>query len=158
FLASITEPPIGCVLTDVRMPGINGIDFIRALRERNFAIPVIVMTGHADVPLAVQAMKEGAVDFLEKPFDDERLLSSIRSAVARGAEQAQALARKREARTRLAILSEREAQVLEGLVSGKPNKVIARELAISPRTVEIHRANLMTKLQANSLSELVRLA
>jgi two-component system response regulator FixJ len=158
FLESVTEPTAGCVLTDVRMPGIDGIELLRRLKAQGFTLPVIVMTGHADVPLAVEAMKEGAVDFIEKPFDDDLLLAAVRVALERhqknSAEDAQTL----EVRARIKSLSERERQVLDGLVAGKANKVIAYDLGISPRTVEIYRANLMTKMQAGSLSELVRMA
>lgn len=157
FLAGVAEPT-GCIVTDVRMPEIDGIEFLRRLRQRGDMPPVIVMTGHADVPLAVEAMKEGAIDFIEKPFDDEILLASIRSALARADRKAGAAAETRAVRVRLAALSERERQVLEGLVEGKANKVIGLDLGISPRTVEIYRAHVMSKMQAGSLSELVRMA
>jgi two-component system, LuxR family, response regulator FixJ len=147
----------GLVVTDVRMPGIDGIALLKELRQRRITVPVIVMTGHADVPLAVAAMKEGAVDFVEKPFDDELLLSAIRAALRERAVQSADQRQRDEAQTRLAALSEREAQVMAGLVAGKANKQIAGELGISHRTVEIHRAKLMLKLQARSLSDLVRL-
>ncbi|HEV2558149.1 MAG TPA: response regulator FixJ [Microvirga sp.] len=158
FLDAVVEAPAGCIVTDVRMPGIDGITFLRRLKERGFALPVIVMTGHADVPLAVEAMKEGAVDFVEKPFDDELFLAAVRSALSRQAESVEQDAHAAEIRARIDELSEREAQVLDGLVAGKANKVIAYDLGISPRTVEIYRANVMTKMQAGSLSELVRMA
>jgi two-component system, LuxR family, response regulator FixJ len=157
FLDSVREPVSGCIVTDVRMPGVDGIEFIRQLRARRILVPVIVMTGHADVPLAVEAMKEGAADFIEKPFDDERLIGAIRSALEsrwKGADQPRPSA---YLQVRLDTLSERERQVLDGLVAGKANKVIAHDLGISPRTVEIYRANVMTKMQAGSLSELVRM-
>ena len=157
FLAEVAEPT-GCIVTDVRMPEIDGIEFLRRLRKRGDMPPVIVMTGHADVPLAVEAMKEGAIDFIEKPFDDEILLASIRSALAQADRKAGAAAETRAVRARLAALSERERQVLEGLVEGKANKVIGLDLGISPRTVEIYRAHVMSKMQAGSLSELVRMA
>jgi two-component system response regulator FixJ len=157
FLDSVREAA-GCIVTDVRMPGIDGIEFLRRLKARGFAVPVIVMTGHADVPLAVEAMKEGAVDFVEKPFDDDLFLAAIRSALSKQAHSAAQNAHTAEVRARIEALSEREAQVLEGLVSGKANKVIANDLGISPRTVEIYRANVMTKMQARSLSALVRMA
>jgi two-component system response regulator FixJ len=140
------------------MPGIDGIAFLRHLKERGIALPVIVMTGHADVPLAVEAMKEGAIDFIEKPFDDDLLLAAIRTALKRQEQSAERDAQWNEVRARLETLSERERQVLEGLVAGKANKVIAYDLTISPRTVEIYRANVMAKMQAGSLSELVRMA
>jgi two-component system, LuxR family, response regulator FixJ len=158
FLDSVKSAPAGCIVTDVRMPGVDGIELIRRLKARGFALPVIVMTGHADVPLAVEAMKEGAVDFIEKPFDDDLLLAAVRSALARHERTAHQGAQTAELEARLQSLSERERQVLEGLVAGKANKVIAYDLGISPRTVEIYRANVMGKMQAGSLSELVRMA
>ncbi len=157
FLAAGTDR-VGCIVTDVRMPDIDGVELLHRLRQRGRMPPVIVMTGHADVALAVEAMKAGAVDFIEKPFDDDVLLASIRSALAR-ADRARTRDAKGDAvRARLAALSERERQVLEGLVAGKANKVIGLDLGISPRTVEIYRANVMSKMQAGSLSELVRMA
>jgi two-component system, LuxR family, response regulator FixJ len=128
------------------------------LRELNAALPVIVITGHGDVPLAVEAMKAGAVDFLEKPFDDEVLLASVRSAIGTLENETDRHALKSALTERLASLSNREREVLEGLVAGNPNKTIAYDLGISPRTVEIYRANVMTKMEAGSLSELVRMA
>lgn len=158
FLDSVTSAPDGCIVTDVRMPGIDGIEFMRRLKSRGFTLPVIVMTGHADVPLAVEAMKEGAIDFIEKPFDDDLFLGTVRAALKHQEKHAHQDAQAAEVRSRVQALSEREAQVLEGLVAGKANKVIAYDLGISPRTVEIYRANVMTKMQASSLSELVRMA
>ncbi|MER8555957.1 response regulator FixJ [Mesorhizobium sp. M1217] len=158
FLATATISLDGCIVTDVRMPGIDGIEFLRQLRTRGHAIPVIVMTGHADVALAVQAMKEGAADFIEKPFDDEVLIDAIRSALGNRNQADATHPQSVEIRGRLAALSERERQVLDGLVSGLPNKAIAYDLGISPRTVEIHRANVMSKMAASSLSHLVRMA
>ena len=140
------------------MPEMTGIDLLRHLNEMKADIPVIVITGHGDIALAVDAMKMGALDFLEKPFDDELLLSAVRSALNREKEAAKHNAEINEIRDKLAALSNRERQVLEGLVGGKANKVIAFNLGISPRTVEIYRANLMTKMAANSLSDLVRMA
>jgi two-component system response regulator FixJ len=148
----------GCVVTDIRMPGMSGMELVARLRDLGFADPVIVITGHGDVPLAVQAMKAGVSDFIEKPFDDDQLLSAVRSALARsGGIQAEE-AERREVEARLASLSMREREVLDGLVEGKPNKIIAFDLGISARTVEIYRANVMTKMHAKSLSELVRMA
>ena len=148
----------GCVVTDIRMPGMSGMELVARLRDLGFADPVIVITGHGDVPLAVQAMKAGVSDFIEKPFDDDQLLSAVRSALARsGGIQAEE-AERREVEARLASLSMREREVLDGLVEGKPNKIIAFDLGISARTVEIYRAHVMTKMQARSLSELVRMA
>jgi two-component system response regulator FixJ len=140
------------------MPGIDGIEFLRRLKERGVALPVVVMTGHADVPMAVEAMKEGAVDFLEKPFGDEAFLETVRAALQQQERSSHQGAQLSQAQARLDSLSERERQVLEGLVAGKANKVIAYDLGISPRTVEIYRANVMAKMQAKSLSELVRVA
>lgn len=158
FLDGAPSAEAGCIVTDVRMPGIDGIELIRRLKERGVALPVIVMTGHADVPMAVEAMKEGAVDFLEKPFGDEVFLAAVRSALARQERNSHHGAQVAEIQSRFDALSERERQVLDGLVEGKANKVIAYDLGISPRTVEIYRANVMAKMQAKSLSELVRLA
>ena len=158
FLDGMGEVPSGCILTDVRMPGMDGIEFLRRLKMRGCDLPVVVMTGHADVAMAVAAMKEGATDFIEKPFDDDLLIGAIRSAVA--AHERAAVRRSQSAaiQERIASLSERERQVLGGLVAGKANKVIAHDLGISPRTVEIYRANVMSKMHANGLSELVRMA
>ncbi|MER8473360.1 response regulator FixJ [Mesorhizobium sp. M1405] len=158
FLATATGNLDGCIVTDVRMPGIDGIEFLRQLRSRGHTLPVIVMTGHADVALAVQAMKEGAADFIEKPFDDEVLIEAIRSALDSRNRTEATHPQGVEIRGRLAALSERERQVLDGLVSGLPNKTIAYDLGISPRTVEIHRANVMSKMAASSLSHLLRMA
>jgi len=158
FLERVGELSAGCIVTDVRMPGIDGIEFLRRLKAQGITLPVIVMTGHADVPLAVEAMKLGAVEFIEKPFDDDLFLAAIHSALAHGQEHASREAQAKEAHARVQSLSERERQVLEGLVEGKANKVIAHDLGISPRTVEIYRANVMAKMHAKSLSELVRMA
>ncbi|RWL03524.1 MAG: response regulator transcription factor FixJ [Mesorhizobium sp.] len=158
FLATATGNLDGCIVTDVRMPGIDGIEFLRQLRTRGHTLPVIVMTGHADVALAVQAMKEGAADFIEKPFDDDILIDAIRSALGNRNQADATHPQSSEIRGRLSTLSERERQVLDGLVSGLPNKSIAYDLGISPRTVEIHRANVMSKMAASSLSHLVRMA
>ena len=148
----------GCILTDVRMPGMSGIDLLRKLKSDGITVPVIVMTGHGDVPLAVEAMKLGALDFVEKPFNDDALIASVRSALGEAKRHSVHEEERKEIDARLAQLTARERQVLDGLVAGQPNKVIAHELGISPRTVEIYRANVMTKMQANSLSELVRMA
>jgi two-component system response regulator FixJ len=158
FLDDASNVESGCIVTDVRMPGIDGIELIRRLRARGIALPVIVMTGHADVPMAVEAMKEGAVDFLEKPFGDEAFLGAVRAALDRQEKNSQQGTQIAEIQGRFEALSERERQVLDGLVAGKANKVIAYDLGISPRTVEIYRANVMAKMHAKSLSELVRLA
>ena len=148
----------GCILTDVRMPGMSGIDLLRKLKSDGITVPVIVMTGHGDVPLAVEAMKLGALDFVEKPFDDDALIASVRSALGEAKRHSVHEEERKQINVRLTQLTARERQVLDGLVAGQPNKVIAYELGISPRTVEIYRANVMTKMQANSLSELVRMA
>jgi two-component system, LuxR family, response regulator FixJ len=158
FLAVAPTINSGCVITDVRMPGISGIDLLRRLKEMQIRLPVIVITGHGDVPLAVEAMKFGAVDFLEKPFEDEVLLASVRAALNRSEASAQLETERAEIRARIALLTNREREVLDGLVAGHPNKIIAFDLSISPRTVEIYRANVMTKMKAGSLSELVRMA
>ncbi len=158
FLEAPPDPRLGCVITDVRMPGLSGIDLLRRLHELKISVPVIVITGHGDVPLAVEAMRAGAIDFLEKPFDDEVLLASVRSALEKRDGDSKRRAERAEIEARLAILSNRERDVLAGLVAGRANKQIAYDLGISPRTVEIYRANLMNKMQAGSLSDLVRMA
>jgi two-component system response regulator FixJ len=158
FLAKLPAITGGCVVTDVRMPGMNGLDLLKRLRELKSALPVIVITGHADVPLAVDAMKHGAADFLEKPFDDDVLLAAVRRALAQDQSSKDDQTFLNSVRQRLTLLSTRERQVLEGLIAGKANKVIGFDLDISPRTIEIYRANVMTKMAASSLSELVRMA
>lgn len=158
FLEMLPRIKTGCIITDVRMPEITGIDLLRRVKESGLDIPVIVITGHGEISLAVEAMKIGAVDFLEKPFDDDLLLASVRSALNKEADAAKHKAEVADIDDKLAALSNRERQVLKGLVAGKANKVIAFDLGISPRTVEIYRANLMTKMAANSLSDLVRMA
>ncbi len=158
FLDVLPQGGSGCVITDVRMAGMTGIELLRHLKEIEIDLPVIVVTGHGDVSLAVEAMKIGAVDFLEKPFDDKLLLTAVRSALAGNALAAERKMQIAELQEKLDTLSTRERQVLEGLVAGKANKIIAFDLGISPRTVEIYRANVMTKLNANSLSDLVRMA
>ncbi len=158
FLDVASKVKSGCVITDVRMPELSGVELLRRLRELKLGIPVIVITGHGDVPLAVEAMKIGALDFLEKPFDDEVLLASVRSALNQLDHDQKRLAERNHIEDRLASLSNRERDVLEGLVAGHANKQIAYDLGISPRTIEIYRANLMTKMQAASLSDLVRMA
>jgi two-component system response regulator FixJ len=158
FLEILPKIQHGVVVTDVRMPDISGIDLLRGLRETNPDLPVIVITGHGDISLAVEAMKIGAVDFLEKPFDDDLLIASVRLALNRDADVAKRKAELGNIGEKLAALSNRERQVLDGLVAGNANKTIAFDLGISPRTVEIYRANVMTKMAANSLSDLVRMA
>lgn len=148
----------GCILLDVRMPEMDGLQVQQALKDRGIAFPVIVMTGHGDIGVAVQAMKAGALDFIEKPFEKAVLLSSIDEAFARIEHAGRSGARAQEALVRLKALTPREQDVLAGLVRGHPNKTIAYDLDISPRTVEIHRANLMSKLGVASLSEALRIA
>src|SRR3989304_2528358 len=158
FLKNARKRISGCGVTDVRMAGMSGIELLRELKSVVPTLPVIVITGHGDIPLAVEAMKAGAIDFIEKPFDDDTLLASVRRAVGQHEKNAQREADVAQIHSRLALLSAREREGAEGLVAGHPNKVIAFDLGISPRTVEIYRANVMTKMEANSLSELVRLA
>ena len=158
FLRQIDLNSARCVISDIRMPGMNGIELVKRLKDEGAPCVVILITGHGDVALAVEAMKAGAADFIEKPFDDSVLLEAIRSALnARTDTQAEVAAR-REAEAVLADLSPRERDVLQGLVAGKINKVIAHDLKISPRTVEVYRANLMAKTGARSMSELMRIA
>jgi two-component system response regulator FixJ len=160
FLNELPGLEFGCVVTDIRMPGIDGIELLRQLDAGSSTtkLPVIVMTGHGDVPLAVEAMKLGALDFLEKPFEDERLIGMIETALSQSETSTKSEAVSAEMLARVASLTPRERQVMQGLVTGQSNKVIAREYDISPRTVEVYRANVMTKMQAGNLSELVRLA
>lgn len=148
----------GCIVTDVRMPEMNGLEMIAKLSELGVPHAVIVLTGHGDVPLAVEAMKAGVVDFLEKPFEDEALVASVRAALARGGDVAGRLAERAELQSRLAQLTARERDVFDAIVAGDSNKAAALRLGISPRTVEIYRANVMAKMKAQSLSELVRMA
>ncbi|MBS0297090.1 MAG: response regulator [Proteobacteria bacterium] len=145
----------GCVVTDVRMPEMSGLDLVRRLQAVESMLPVVVITGHGDVPLAVEAMKLGAVDFIEKPFEDEVLLAAVRTALKGGRADG---ASENDPDGRLSQLSLRERQVLEGLVRGHANKIIARDLGISPRTVEIYRAKVMTKMGAETFADLIRLA
>jgi len=158
FLDAFSGLEFGCVVSDVRMPGIDGIEMLRRLQGLQGSLPVIIMTGHGDVPLAVEAMKLVAVDFLEKPFEDELLITMVDAGLKRAEPEARLEAVTREIADRIATLSPRERQVMDGLVAGLSNKAIAREYDISPRTIEVYRANVMTKMQAGSLSELVRLA
>ena len=148
----------GCILLDIRMPGMDGLEVQKALKEKGVTLPVIIMTGHGDVSLAVQAMKAGAIDFIEKPFEKALVLSAIERGVERLTRSAANRDRADDAAVRLQALTPREREVLDGLVKGLPNKTIAYDLNISPRTVEIHRANLMGKLGVRSLSEALRLA
>jgi len=158
FLSALPGVNSGCIITDVRMPDMSGVDLLRKLNELQIALPVIIITGHGDVQLAVEAMKIGAADFIEKPFDDEMLLNAVRAALARWEDKCKEVSERSSYVEKLEMLSSRERDVLEGLIAGKANKVIAFDLGISPRTVEIYRANVMTKTGANSLPELVRMA
>jgi two-component system response regulator FixJ len=158
FLAGYTPREACCVIADIRMPDMDGLELQEEIIRRGWALPVIIVTGHGDVPLAVRAMKAGAVDFIEKPFDDE----TLRAGITRGLEQSRRARGEtaviQEAESRIAQLTGREREVLEHLVAGRPNKVIAHRMDISPRTVEVHRGRVMDKMQARSLSDLVRMA
>jgi two-component system, LuxR family, response regulator FixJ len=156
FLDALPAAPAGCVITDVRMPEISGLDLLRRLKSREIGWPVIVMTGQADVPVAIEAIKTGAVDFIEKPYDAEALLGAVRFALSGHANDARD-AQRTETQQKLATLSPGERLVLEALVEGCSNNSIANDLDSSVRTVEVHRANVMTKMQARSLSHLVRM-
>ena len=158
FLKEAGHLAPGCVLLDVRMPDMDGLEVQRALRGRGVMLPVIIMTGHGDVDMAVQAMKAGASDFIEKPFEKAALLACIAAAQRQSVAERGLSARAMEAQARLNVLTDRERDVLNGLVDGLPNKTIAYDLGISPRTVEIHRANLMQKLEVRSLAEALRIA
>jgi two-component system, LuxR family, response regulator FixJ len=158
FIEALGALQPGCVVSDVRMPGIDGLQLQQRLQALGMRLPMIIITGHADVSLAVEAMKAGAVDFIEKPFDDEAILSAIRIALDHydhtGRQEIEVV----QLQTKLQSLSAREREVLEGLLAGNPNKTIAYDLSLSPRTVEVHRANVMTKMGASSLSSLVRMS
>lgn len=158
LLSSDAPESVGCLIVDVQMPEMDGITLQKELVSRRSPLQVIVMTGHADIPIAVGAMKAGAVDFLEKPFDEPVLLDSVRRALDRASTAGDQVKEARSAAARLALLTERERQVLDLIVAGKANKVIAHELSISPRTVEIHRARVMEKMDAGNLADLVRKA
>jgi two-component system response regulator FixJ len=158
FLKVAPTVQAGCIITDVRMPELSGIDLLRRLRELKVTAPVIVITAHGDIPLAVEAMRMGAINFLEKPFDDDVLLASVRSALEKGDQDRTRQAERSSIQSRIAALSNRERDVLQGLVAGRANKHIAYDLGISARTIENYRANLMIKMQAASLSDLVRMA
>jgi two-component system response regulator FixJ len=158
FLAAVQAGVSGCIVTDVRMPEMNGLELVRKLQGMGVVLPVIVITGHGDVPLAVEAMKAGVLDFLEKPFDDEVFLNAVNSALDSGARNLQAEAERARFQAMLSSLSPREAEVLRGVIDGKSNKLIARELGISPRTVEVYRAHVMSKTGCAGLSDLVRMA
>jgi len=158
FLDAIKQNERGCVITDARMPGMSGLDLLAVMKERRVSMPVIVVTGHGDVHLAVEAMKRGAIDFFEKPLDGRALLASVRSALMSENDICPSNAETRILQNRFATLTKREKEVLAGLLRGQLNKVTGNELGISARTVEIHRANLKKKMQAKSLPELVKMA
>ena len=157
FLEIAPNVTNGCLVTDLRMPDIDGVELLRRLKAADAMLPAIVVTGHGDVQMAVEAMKNGAIDFIEKPFSDDVLIESITRAAARAAERVQNSAAKVAIRQRIEALSERERQVMKGVVAGQPNKTIANELGISPRTVEVYRAGLMSKMHARGLPDLVRM-
>ena len=158
FLEALPGLTFGCVVSDVRMPGLDGIELLKQMKADQSRFPIVIMTGHGDVPLAVEAMKQGAVDFLEKPFEDDRLIGMIEGAIRQAEPSLKSESITQDIAARIATLSPRERQVMDGLIAGFSNKLIARDYDISPRTIEVYRANVMTKMQANSLSELVRLA
>lgn len=158
FLKEAKHAEHGCILLDIRMPDIDGLEVQRALAERGVTMPVVIMTGHGDVSIAIRAMKAGAVDFLEKPFEKAALIAAIGESFQRIENAHSAADRASDAKTILGALTPRELDVLEGLAKGLPNKTIAFDLGISPRTVEVHRANLMTKLEVRSLSDALRIA
>jgi len=158
FLETLPNLAFGCIVSDIRMPGMDGIDLLRRLKTEPKTLPIVIMTGHGDIPLAVEAMKLGALDFLEKPFEDERLILMISDALSQAANYSKDKSIIADIEMRIASLSPRERQVMDGLVAGLSNKLIARDYNISPRTIEVYRANVMTKMQASGISELVRLA
>lgn len=157
FLSTAEDLDDACLITDLRMPEMSGIDLLRRLRKNGHALPVIVVTGHGDIMAAVDAMKAGASDFIEKPFSEETMLATLTRVCNAAQEENQARHQRQAAREKLESLSTRERQVLEGVISGLPNKAIARNLGLSPRTVEVYRATIMTKMHAHSLAELVRM-
>ncbi|TLG73721.1 response regulator FixJ [Methylocystis sp. B8] len=157
MLSSLGPESAGCVIADVRMPGLSGLDLIVEMKSRNLRLPIIIITGHGDVPLAVEAMKRGAVDFLEKPFDDEALFAAVKRALLPDATAQENRTEESHAPERFMLLTKRERQILERLVEGRSNKVIAHDLDISVRTVEAHRANVMAKMRVKNLAELVRM-
>lgn len=158
FLKEVKHVEEGCILLDVRMPEVDGLEVQRALAERGVTMPIVIMTGHGDISIAIRAMKAGAVDFLEKPFEKAVLIGAIEEALQRLANAADHSLRAVEAEKILGALTAREREVLDGLAKGLPNKTIAYDLGISPRTVEVHRANVMTKLDVRSLSDALRIA
>ncbi|MGA2128086.1 MAG: response regulator FixJ [Xanthobacteraceae bacterium] len=157
FLEALPTAEPGCIVTDVQMPEIDGIELVKRVRSFAVSMPVIVITGHGDVAVALDAMKAGAADFLEKPFEDEAVLAMVRSALDRRGRESRREAERSGIEQRLAILSDRERRILRGLVGGAPNQAIAYDLGLNPRTVEVHRANIMTKMNASSVSDLLRM-
>ena len=158
FVAALPQVRGGCLITDIRMPDMTGIELLSELHAKSVKLPAIVITGHGDIPLAVQAMKAGAIDFIEKPFEVEAILRAVRLAESRASEVERQSEDNAAVAARIVSLSEREHQVLDGLLAGHSNKMIAHQLGISPRTVEVYRGNLMSKMRAKSLSELIRMA
>ncbi len=158
FLKAVPTMARGCIITDVRMPQISGMELVTRLKDLGVGDPVIVITGHADVPMAIAALRQGVADFIEKPFSDEAILLAGRSALAKQQSRGEVEIERDAIQQRLATLSGREREVMDGLILGKANKVIAFDLDISARTVEVYRANVMTKMRARTLSELVRMA
>jgi two-component system, LuxR family, response regulator FixJ len=157
FLSELSEAEPGCVITDVRMPGMTGQELVRRLKTEGSPLPVVMITGHGDIPMAVEAMRDGVVDFIEKPFSEARILAALERALAAAPQQPAVSDDQAQVLARMETLSERERQVLDGVVAGHPNKIIARDLGISPRTVEIYRAKLMSKMHADNLAALVRM-
>ena len=158
FLAAIRSDVPGCLVLDVRMPGMSGLDLQAELAARGIALPTIVITGHAEVPMAVRAVKAGAIDFIEKPFSDQLLLDRVRQGIELDRQERESRAQRTEVARRLGSLTHREREVLDLVVAGKANKEIASALRLSPKTVEVHRAHVMEKMEASSVAELVRLA
>ena len=158
FLARIRPELPGCLVLDVRMPGMSGLDLQAELERRGIGLPTIIVTGHAEVPMAVRAVKAGAIDFIEKPFSDQLLLDRVRQGIEMDRQEREGRAQRTEALRRMGSLTAREREVLDLVVAGKANKEIAAALGLSPKTVEVHRAHVMEKMQASSVAELVRLA
>ena len=157
-LEALPDPSAGCIVTDMCMPGMNGLEFQQRLKALGISLPIIMLTGNADVALAVEALKAGAFDFIEKPMDTRKLLAAVAAALEYGAKTASRSADIDQIQECLTTLSKREREVLDGLVAGHANKVIGQDLGISPRTIEIYRAKLMRKMGAHSISELVQMA
>ncbi len=157
FLASHSNDWAGCLVLDIRMPGLGGLELQEKLNELGSTLPIIFITGHGDVPMAVEAMQKGAVDFIQKPFRDQELLDQISEALKTDQQRRSARDQKAEVLNHVEKLTKREREVMDLVVTGKPNKVIAYELGVSQRTVEIHRARVMEKMEANSLADLVRM-